>query len=146
MLDFAVRLGLVRAVLHLVNVGGAHGEGRKNAVELRASDEDFRCFRQAYQPHLRAAWRIDAFRLAVPDVHAALADGGEFLAADFDVHRAGGGDDAGFVAGNGIFKRLAAREFDDVEIVERHALVVDADDGLVLIVKGRDVHGQLSCA
>ena len=73
MLDLAVRLGVVAAILHDVEIASAHGEGFERVAELRARDEGFGV---GLRGDARAGigGDIDAFGLAIPDIRTAIAD------------------------------------------------------------------------
>ena len=100
-LDLAVGFGVIRPVLHGVYIGGAHGKGRQNLIVFRACDKNFRLIRHTSY-HRRGAGRdINAFRLAIPDIHPAGADIGEMLACHIHINRARCRHDAGFIAQHG---------------------------------------------
>ena len=139
-LDLAVCLGLVGAVLHDVEIVGAHCEGLQHLVVLRTRDEDLGLVRDAADARCGARGHVDPFRLAVPDVDPSCPDAGRRKRPDFHIDGPRGRYDAGLVAGNIVCVRFAPLQLDDVEIVERHNIVLGGDDGFVSVVVGWDVH------
>ena len=143
MLDLAVRLGVVGAVLHLVDVGRPYCEGCQYRIEPGARDEDFGGLRPADDTGLGGGGHIDAFGLAVPHIDTAIAYSLEALAFDIDIDRSGGGNDRRLIARHLIVEGIAGLQLHDVEVVEGNAGVIDVDDRAVGIVEGRNVHGSV---
>jgi hypothetical protein len=128
-LDLAVRLGVVGAVLHQVEPIGAHVEGLEHLVVFAPAMKVSVRVGHADDRHLGADRHVDALRLAVPDIDAAIAELGEGRPRP-DIDRAGGRHDAGLVAGHLILERLALLELDDVEVVQRHTALSASTIGL----------------
>jgi len=142
MLDLAVGLGVVGAILHQIEPVGAHVERLQHLVVFGPGDEGFGLVGGADNRHLGANRHIDAFRFAVPDIDTAVSQLGVGDTLDLDIDRAGGGHDAGLIARHLIGEGLALLQLDDVEIVERNPGILDIDNRLVLIVVGRNMHGS----
>ena len=84
-LDLAMCLGVVGAVLHKIDLVGPDGKGFQGLIEARATDEHLGIV--AGRHHGRGCGRrhVYALWLAVPDVGAAVADGGKVLAPYGDI-------------------------------------------------------------
>ena len=83
---------------------------------------------------------VDALGLAVPHILTATTDLIEAHALDLDVDCAGRRHDPGLIIGDAIIERVAALQLDDIEIIERHTLVIDVDDRTIGAIEGRNVH------
>ena len=143
-LDLAVGLGVVRTVLHQVEFVGAHRERLQRTVVAGSGNEDFRFVTGCDEARFGPGRHIDPFGFSIPDIYRAVADGLERLAFDLYVDGPCGRDDASLVTGYRIFEGLAFPKFDDVEVIERYARVIDIDDRFVAVVKRRYVHDQPS--
>ena len=142
MLDLAVRLRVVGAILH--KVGFADVERLQHLVVLRAGNEGFRGIRNADNGHFRADRHIDPLRFAIPHILAAIAEIAEGNTLDLDIDGSGRRNDAGLVAGNLIFESLALLQLDDVEVVQRNSAVLGIDNRIVPVVIGGDMHRLFS--
>jgi hypothetical protein len=140
-LDLAVGFCLVRAVLDGIEIAAAHRERLQYGAKSRPGDKHLCGFRCAHHNGPCCRRHIDAFRFAVPNVDPAPADGRKGDAFHLHIHRAGGGHDARLVAGHAILERLAFRQLDDVEVIQRNQRIIDIYDGQVAVVMGRNVHG-----
>ena len=140
MLDLAMCLGVVRAILHHIDLAGAHRERHEVTFAACTGDEDLRRIGGADEPRHGALRDVDSLRLAIPHIDTPVADGAEGNAFHLDIDGARGRHHAGFVLRHAILECLPAPELDDVEIVERHARIIHIDDGRVAVVEGRNVH------
>ena len=147
MLDLPMGLGLVRPVLHEIQIVGPHGKRFQCGLEAGTGHEHLAIAGRADHPGLVAGRNIHALRLPIPDIPAAIADGGEYPTPGFDIDGPRCRHDAGLEAWYRIAEFLVRFQLDDIEIVQRHDVVSDIDNRPVPVVMWRNVHGsRWSCA
>ena len=130
--------GVIRSILHEVRL--AHIERLQHLVVFRACHKSLGFIRHTDNGHFCADRDINAFRLTVPDIFAAVAEAGEAHPFNIHIYGAGGRHDTCLITWHLIFKRLTFFQLYDVEVVERHDAVLGINNRLVRIVIRRNVH------
>ena len=143
MLDLAVGLGVVRAILHQINLITADSKRFEFFIKPSTGDKNLCCFTGAGQHCFGTAGDINAFGLTIPDITAAIADPGKTSPIGVDINTARCWHDTGLITRRAVGESFTFMQFDNIEIGQGHRVVISIDNGFVAVVKGRDMHDRL---